>query len=167
MEKRSLISEERLRTFMEEAIKEALKAQSVGEIPVGAVVVKGDEIIGRGGNRRRACQDPTAHSEIIALREAAHNLSTWNLSGCDIYVTLEPCPMCAGAIVQSRIRRLIYGCSDPKAGASGTLYDITGDTRLNHRCDTIKGVMEGRCRKILQEFFIECRKDFSKLPPER
>ena len=150
---------------MEEALKEAELASSEGDIPVGAVVVWKDRVIGRGRNKRRLNHDPTAHAEIVAIREAGESLKTWNLSDCELYVTLEPCPMCAGAIVQSRIKRLIYGCTDPKAGASGTLYDITSDTRLNHRCETFSGIEEERCKKILQDFFIGCRsKDTEKAP---
>ncbi|MCF4150241.1 tRNA adenosine(34) deaminase TadA [Dethiosulfovibrio sp. F2B] len=142
---------------MDLAIEEAKKAASEGDIPVGAVVVYKDEVIGRGRNLRRIDHDPTSHAEIVAIREAAKARGSWNLSGCEIYVTLEPCPMCAGAIVQSRIAKVVYGCTDPKAGASGTLYDITRDTRLNHRCEVIKGIEENRCRKMLQDFFVECR----------
>lgn len=146
------------KNFMALAMEEARKAASEGDIPVGAVVVYKNEVIGRGRNLRRIDHDPTAHAEIVAIREAAKARGSWNLSGCEIYVTLEPCPMCAGAIVQSRIAKVVYGCTDPKAGASGTLYDITRDTRLNHRCEVIKGIEEDRCRKMLRDFFSECRK---------
>lgn len=145
--------------YMATAVELARRAASEGDIPVGAVVVSpGGEIVGRGRNRRRIEHDPTAHAEVVALREAAQNLGVWNLSGCTLYVTLEPCPMCAGALVQSRVSRLVYGCADPKAGACGTLYDITRDGRLFHRLKVVSGVMEGECRKILQDFFIECRR---------
>lgn len=157
--------EDRLKKHMAEALKEAEIAASEGDIPVGAVVVWKDQVIGRGRNKRRLHHDPTAHAEIVAIREAGEFLRSWNLSDCELYVTLEPCPMCAGAIVQSRIRRLIYGCADPKAGASGTLYDITSDTRLNHRCETLSGVEENRCKKILQDFFILCRSKRTKKSP--
>lgn len=149
---------ERWLKYMREAIDQAMKAESEGDIPVGAVVVLEDNVIGRGRNRRRIDNDPSAHAEIVAIREAAKRISSWNLSGCELYVTLEPCPMCAGAIVQSRIKRLIYGCADPKAGASGTLYDITRDSRLNHRCETVTGIEEKRCREPLQAFFLRCRR---------
>ncbi|WP_327078432.1 tRNA adenosine(34) deaminase TadA [Dethiosulfovibrio salsuginis] len=154
-----------MKKYMTEALKEAELAASEGDIPVGAVVVWKDQVIGRGRNKRRLHHDPTAHAEIVAIREAGEFLKSWNLSDCELYVTLEPCPMCAGAIVQSRIRRLVYGCADPKAGASGTLYDITSDTRLNHRCETLSGVEENRCKKILQDFFILCRSKRTKKSP--
>nr|WP_321499362.1 tRNA adenosine(34) deaminase TadA [uncultured Dethiosulfovibrio sp.] len=156
---------DRFKKYMTEALKEAELAASEGDIPVGAVVVWEDQVIGRGRNKRRLHHDPTAHAEIVAIREAGEFLKSWNLSDCELYVTLEPCPMCAGAIVQSRIRRLIYGCTDPKAGASGTLYNITSDTRLNHRCETLSGVEENRCKKILQDFFILCRSKRTKKSP--
>ncbi len=144
--------------FMAEALKQARTAAQEGDIPVGAVVVWDDQIIGLGRNRRRLLHDPTAHAEIVAIRDAAQARKSWNLSGCEIFVTLEPCPMCAGAIVQSRITRLVYGCTDPRAGASGTLYDITSDSRLNHRCLTTSGVEEDLCRRLLQDFFRERRR---------
>lgn len=145
--------------YMAEALRLARQAASEGDIPVGAIVVAPDgEVIGRGRNHRRIDHDPTAHAEVVALREAAQTLGAWNLSGCSLYVTLEPCPMCAGALLQSRIARLVYGCTDPKAGACGTLYDLAHDSRLNHRIDVTRGVMELECRTILQEFFLECRR---------
>ncbi len=144
--------------YMKLALELARQAADEGDIPVGALVVSPDgEVIGRGRNRRRLEHDPTAHAEIVALREAAKKLLRWNLTGCTMYVTLEPCPMCAGSLVQSRISRLIYGCTDAKAGACGTLYDITRDGRLFHRLDVVSGVMEDECREILQDFFLECR----------
>ncbi len=144
--------------YMKIALDLAKKAAEEGDIPVGALVVAPDgEIIGHGRNRRRIEHDPTAHAEIVALREAASKLRRWNLSGCTMYVTLEPCPMCAGSLVQARISRLVYGCNDAKAGACGTLYDITRDGRLFHRLNVVSGVMEDECLKILQDFFLECR----------
>src|SRR4051812_49244752 len=110
--------------WMREAIEEALKAQRIGEVPIGAVIVKGDEIIGRGHNLRETTLDPTAHAEMIAIREASHKLGAWRLMDCTLYVTLEPCPMCAGAIVQSRVRKVVYGTADPKAGCAGTLMNL-------------------------------------------
>ncbi len=157
MRYKKAFTEDRHKEHMKEALKEAEIARSEGDIPVGAVVVMDDQVIGRGRNRRRLEHDPTAHAEIVAIREAGAALGTWNLSDCELYVTLEPCPMCAGAIVQSRIKTLVYGCVDPKAGSSGTLYDITSDSRLNHRCETISGVEEDSCKKILQDFFACCR----------
>lgn len=145
--------------YMKEALTLARMAYDEGDIPVGAVITSPEgKIIGRGRNRRRIEFDPTAHAEIVALREAALYMKSWNLNGCTLYVTLEPCPMCAGALVQSRITRLVYGCTDDKGGASGTLYDITRDTRLYHRLKVTTGILEQECRTILQEFFLECRK---------
>ncbi|MGI6075742.1 MAG: tRNA adenosine(34) deaminase TadA [Pyramidobacter sp.] len=145
--------------YMSVALDLARAAAREGDIPVGAVVVAPDgRIIGKGRNRRRIEHDPTAHAEVVALRQAAEELQTWNLSGCTLVVTLEPCPMCAGALVQSRVTRLVYGCSDPKAGACGTLYNIADDSRLFHRLEITAGVMELQCRKILQDFFLECRR---------
>ncbi len=144
--------------YMKIALELAKKAAEEGDIPVGAIVVAPDgELIGSGRNRRRIEHDPTAHAEIVALREAAEKLQRWNLAGCTMFVTLEPCPMCAGSLVQARISRLVYGCSDAKAGACGTLYDITRDGRLFHRLEVVSGVLENECRKILQEFFLKCR----------
>ncbi len=144
--------------YMKIALELAKKAAEEGDIPVGAIVVDPEgNVVGCGRNRRRVEHDPTAHAEIVALREAASELCRWNLSSCSMYVTLEPCPMCAGALVQARISRLVYGCSDAKAGACGTLYDITRDGRLFHRLEVLSGVMENECRKILQEFFLGCR----------
>ncbi|MCI6261470.1 MAG: nucleoside deaminase, partial [Pyramidobacter sp.] len=119
---------------------------------------------------RRVEHDPTAHAEVVALRDAAQNLGAWNLSGCSLYVTLEPCPMCAGALVQARVSRLVYGCTDPKAGACGTLYDLTRDTRLFHRLQVVSGVMERECRALLQDFFQvrrEKKRTFGWLPDGR
>lgn len=145
--------------FMEEAIKEAEKAFAMGEVPVGAVVVYNGEIIGRGHNLREAENDPTAHAEMIAIREAARTLNNWRLTDCSLYVTVEPCPMCAGAIVLARISTVVYGIDDPKAGAVRTLYRLLDDERLNHRVKTvISGVMEERCRELMQQFFARLRK---------
>ena len=144
--------------YMNLALELGLQAAREGDIPVGALVVNPcGEIVGRGRNRRRVEHDPTAHAEIVALRNAAQNLGARNLSGCSLYVTLEPCPMCAGALVQARVSRLVYGCTDPKAGACGTLYDLTRDTRLFHRLQVVPGVMEQECRALLQDFFQACR----------
>jgi len=144
--------------FMDRALELARLAASEGDIPVGAVVVDADgSVIGEGRNRRRLEHDPTAHAEVVALREAAKSLGTWNLSGCTLYVTLEPCPMCAGALVQSRVSRLVYGCTDAKAGACGTLMNIAADSRLFHRLKITRGVRETECRALLQDFFIKCR----------
>jgi tRNA(adenine34) deaminase len=138
-----------------EAIAEAKRAAELGEVPIGCVVVHNltDRIIGRGFNRRETDHDPTAHAEILALREAARALGHWRLLDCTIYVTLEPCPMCAGAIVNARVPRLVYGCDDPKAGAVRTLFQLCEDARLNHRVDVTAGVLADECASLLQDFF--------------
>ncbi len=139
---------------MELALQEAACAAQEDEVPVGALVVHPDRgIIGQAHNMREQLQDPTAHAEIIALTQAAAALKTWRLEKCILYVTLEPCPMCAGGIVQARVPLVVYGCSDPKAGACHTLYNITSDPRLNHRAEVIGGVLNDRCAEILSEFF--------------
>lgn len=142
---------------MEIAVHEASAALSEGEVPVGAVVVSDGEIVGRGHNRRESLNDPTAHAEILAIREAAQRMGSWRLAGSTIYVTVEPCPMCAGAIQQSRISRLVYGIPDPKAGAVESLYNIVQDERLNHSVDVTVGVGEDKCRELMQKFFKELR----------
>jgi tRNA(adenine34) deaminase len=141
--------------WMREAIAEANKALAADEVPIGAVVVHEPtgKIIGRGHNRRENDHDPTAHAEIIALREAARALGHWRLLDCVLVVTLEPCPMCAGAAVNARIPRLIYGCSDPKAGAVRTLYRLCEDERLNHRVAVEEGVLAEECAELLRSFF--------------
>jgi tRNA(adenine34) deaminase len=141
--------------LMQEAIAQANAALALDEVPVGCVVfhIPTEKIVGRGFNRRESGADPTAHAEILALREAASALSTWRLDDCAIAVTLEPCPMCAGAIVNSRISKLIYGCPDPKAGAVRTLYQICDDERLNHRVEIISGVLAEECSRLLKDFF--------------
>jgi tRNA(adenine34) deaminase len=139
--------------FMGEALAEARDAASLGEIPVGAVVVYGGEIIGRGGNRRALEALPFAHAEMRAISEACRALKRWRLDGCVIYVTLEPCVMCAGAIVQTRVTRLVFGADDPKAGGCGSLYDITNDPRMYHRCEVRRGVMAGESAALLKDFF--------------
>lgn len=139
---------------MREALEEARRAADAGDVPVGALLL--DEhgaIIGRGRNRREAGQDPTAHAEIEALRDAARARGRWRLLQCTMVVTLEPCPMCAGALVNARIGKLVYGCSDPKAGAVDTLMQIGRDPRLNHRFDVLSGVLADECAAILKRFF--------------
>lgn len=138
---------------MAEALIEAEKAYNMGEVPIGAVVVKDGHIIGRGHNLREAKKDPTLHAEIIAIREAAAFLGGWRLIGCDIYVTIEPCPMCAGAMIQGRIDRLIFGALDAKSGCAGSLYNLPEDKRFNHRLKVIPGIMADECRTIMQNFF--------------
>lgn len=144
--------------FMSQALMEARKALELEEVPIGAVVVYEGKIIGRGYNLKERDNDPTAHAEIIALREAAQALSSWRLDGCQLFVTIEPCPMCAGAIVQARIARLVFGALDPKAGAAGSLYNIIKDERLNHRVTEVKsGVLAQESRQLMQDFFKKLR----------
>lgn len=143
--------------WMTEALSEALLAYHKGEVPVGAVLVDGDQIVARAHNLRETLQDPTAHAEILALREGAKARGHWRLTGMRLYVTLEPCPMCAGALVNSRIERLIFGAYDPKAGAAGSLMDLVRDERLNHRLWVLGGVMENECSGVLKRFFAERR----------
>ena len=139
--------------YMAEALVLARAAQERGEVPVGAIVVRDDAIIGRGGNAPIAANDPTAHAEIAALREAARVVGNYRLPGCSIYVTLEPCAMCAGAILHARIGRLIYGARDPKTGACGSVVDLFGETRLNHHAAVVGGVLADECGKLLSDFF--------------
>jgi tRNA(adenine34) deaminase len=141
--------------WMRDAITEARAAQAIGEVPIGCVIVHEptQSIIGRGFNRRETQHDPTAHAEILAMREAGQALGHWRLLDCALIVTLEPCPMCAGAIVNARIPRLIYGCADPKAGAVRTLFQLCEDPRLNHRVEVIAGVLADDCAALLTEFF--------------
>ena len=143
--------------WMEEALVEARKAEQRGEVPVGAIVVYDGSIVGRGYNLRETSHDPTAHAEILALRDASQNLQRWRLLGCTLYVTLEPCPMCAGALVNARIDRLVFGASDPKAGSCGSLYDIPKDERLNHRLEVVSGVRADEASHQLRSFFKERR----------
>ncbi|NLE47514.1 MAG: nucleoside deaminase [Sandaracinaceae bacterium] len=145
--------------FMREAMREADAAAAVGEVPVGAVAVYRGEIVARGRNARERAQDPTAHAELIALRAAAHRLRSFRLSEVTLYVTLEPCPMCAGALVNARVGRVVYGCHDPKAGACVSLYRIGQDERLNHRFELRHGVLADECAAQLSNFFRELRKN--------
>jgi tRNA(adenine34) deaminase len=144
--------------YMRMAIDAALVAEENGDVPIGTVIVHENRVIGRAYNQREQLQDPTAHAEIIALTQAAAALGLWRLHGCTIYVTLEPCPMCAGALVLARLDRLIYGCPDPKTGACGSLYDIVRDGRLNHRLDVTAGVLADDCATLLQDFFRQRRR---------
>ncbi len=143
--------------YMVEAIKEAIAAADEDEVPIGAVVVYNNKIIGRAHNQRETLSDPTAHAEILALTQAASYLGDWRLNGCSMYVTLEPCPMCAGALVNARLDRLVYGPADAKAGACESLYEIVNDERLNHQIEVIRDFMSEPCRALLQEFFIQKR----------
>lgn len=137
---------------------EAQAAYDKDEVPVGAVVVLDNVVIGRGHNSRESSNDPTMHAEIIAIREASQHIGSWRLENCDLYVTLEPCPMCAGAILQSRIKRVIFGAFDPKAGCAGTLYDLLSDKRFNHRTEIVSGIFAPQCSKLLRSFFKKKRK---------
>jgi tRNA(adenine34) deaminase len=140
--------------YMQWALEEARRARDLGEVPVGAIVVDpAGEIIGRGHNQPIVSHDPTAHAEIVALRQAAAHHRNYRLPGCTVYVTIEPCIMCLGALVQARIRRLVFGAPDPKGGACVSLYRLPEDERLNHRLEVVPGVEEAQCRSLLQEFF--------------
>jgi len=143
--------------YMQMALEQARIAEENGDVPIGAVIVSENKIIGKAYNQREQLQDPTAHAEIIALTQAAAAKENWHLHGCTIYVTLEPCPMCAGALVLSRMDRLVYGCDDPKAGACKSLYNIVQDERLNHRLEVTSGVLADECSQQLQEFFAHRR----------
>lgn len=145
------------RYFMQAALKEAEKAAKKGEVPIGAVVVRNGEIIARGHNQPIGRNDPTAHAEIAALKKAARKLNNYRLNGCRLYVTLEPCLMCAGAIIHARIDTLIYGTADPKGGAADSLYNILEDKRLNHRVEVVSGILEEECSARLKAFFRERR----------
>ena len=145
-------------SWMAEALAEARRAADEGEVPIGSVVVFDGRIVGRGRNARERLNDPTAHAEILALQEAARSLGRWRLTGATIYATLEPCPMCAGALVNARIDRLVYAVPDPKAGAAGTLFQIPTDPRLNHRVEITTGVLAQECGDLLTEFFRSRRK---------
>ena len=142
---------------MGEALRVAEHAQREGDVPVGAVVVMDGRIVGLGRNRREVDADPAAHAEIVALRQACRALGRWRVDGATLYVTLEPCPMCAGALVNARVARLVYGADDPKAGAARSLFSICDDTRLNHRMTITTGVMAEPCAEILQTFFKRAR----------
>ena len=143
--------------YMGVAIESAKIAEDNGDVPIGAVIVREGQIIAKAYNQREQLQDPTAHAEIIALTQAAASVENWHLDGCTMYVTLEPCCMCAGALVLSRMDRLVFGCRDPKAGACGSLYNIVADERLNHRLEVTAGVLEGECSELLQVFFARRR----------
>ncbi len=152
--------------FMLAALKEAAKAPSEHEVPVGAVVVCGGRIIARAHNRRENKQSATAHAEILAIEKACRKLKSWRLEGCELYVTLEPCPMCAGAIINSRIEAVYFGAKDPKAGCCGSLYNLTGDVRFNHRPLVEGGFLQDRCAKLLTEYFKDKRKKTAALNNE-
>jgi len=139
--------------FMREALSLALEAAAAGEVPVGAVVVKDGAVVGRGHNRPVASRDPTAHAEVMALRDAAERIGNYRLAECMLYVTLEPCAMCAGAMMNARISRVVYGAADPKSGACGSVVDLFAENRLNHHATVVGGVMAEEAAKLLQDFF--------------
>jgi tRNA(adenine34) deaminase len=143
--------------WMRQALDLARRAAEGGDVPVGAVVVRGGEAIGRGHNRREADADPLAHAELLAIREAALRMGGWRLTGCTLYATLEPCSMCAGALVNARVERLVFGARDPKAGFCGSLGNLVQDARLNHRLEVVEGVLEGASAALLREFFAGLR----------
>jgi tRNA(adenine34) deaminase len=143
--------------MMRLALEEARAAAEAGDVPVGAVIARDDEVLARSGNAREQAQDPTAHAEILALRRAAAMVGSWHLEGCTLYVTLEPCAMCAGALVLARIDRLVYGAADPKAGFAGSLGDLVRDSRLNHAVEVETGVLAAEAGELLQAFFRQRR----------
>lgn len=143
--------------YMREALAEAEKAYALGEVPIGAVVVLDGEVIGRGHNLREFLKDSTAHAEVLALREAASRMGDWRLNGTVVYSTIEPCPMCAGAMVQFRVKTLVYGAADPKAGAVDSVIDVVRQPRFNHQVEVVAGVLEEECRSIIRRFFRELR----------
>ena len=154
----TLAPSERELGFMRRALAAAEEAAGRGEVPVGAVIVRGDEILAVAHNERETANDPTAHAEVVALRRAAAALGSWRLTDADLYVTMEPCPMCAGALVNARIRRLYFGCDDPKAGAVRTLYSLLDDKRLNHRVEVVPGVLGAEGSALLRTFFSRLRR---------
>jgi tRNA(adenine34) deaminase len=156
-------------SFMQLALREAEAALAAGEVPIGAVVVHhdatgGGRVIASAHNQREQLRDPTAHAEMIAITQAAEALGNWRLTDCTLYVTLEPCPMCAGAIVLARIPRIVYGAADPKAGAVTTLYQLLNDPRLNHCAEVVAGILAQQCGEILSRFFQQKRQDTKRLP---
>ncbi|SFD72102.1 tRNA-adenosine deaminase [Lentibacillus persicus] len=151
--------------YMQAAIDQAKKAESLNEVPIGAVVVYQDEIIASGYNLRESSQTTLSHAELIAIEKANQKIGSWRLEDCTLYVTLEPCPMCAGAIVQSRIERVVFGAPDPKAGCAGTLMNLLQDDRFNHQVDVAGGVLEDECSALLTDFFRKLRR--GKQQPDR
>lgn len=143
--------------YMKKAVELARTAFDKGEVPVGAVVVREGEVIGEGYNQTEGRNDPTAHAEILAIKEAARKLKNWRLTGCTLYTTKEPCPMCAGAIYQARLSKLVFGTNDLKAGYAGTLSNVLQDERLNHQVEVESGVLANECRSLLQQFFQKLR----------
>ena len=158
----NVLEEDRNNKFMKEALKEAKKAYDKEEIPVGAVIVRNDKIIARGHNIKELKKDTTKHAEIIAIQKASKNMEAWRLEGCTLYVTLEPCAMCAGALIQSRIKKVVIGTMDNKTGACGSVLNLLEDYKFNHQVEIETGIMETECREIVQQFFKELRKKKSK-----
>lgn len=158
----NVLEEDRNNKFMKEALKEAKKAYDKEEIPVGAVIVRDDKIIARGHNIKELKKDTTKHAEIIAIQKASKKMDAWRLEGCTLYVTLEPCAMCAGALIQSRIKKVVIGTMDKKTGACGSVLNLLEDYKFNHQVEIETGIMETECREILQQFFKELRKKKSK-----
>ncbi len=142
---------------MKLALHEAKKAHEKKEVPIGAVIVKNGQVIARAHNLKETKKDPTAHAEILVIQEAARTLETWRLDDCELYVTIEPCPMCAGAMVQSRIKKLIIGAMEPKFGAAGSIFNIVSHPKLNHKIEVIQGIMEEECSQLMQDFFQRLR----------
>ncbi len=158
-----MVTVEQDRFFMQAALEEAAVAQSLGEVPIGAVVVFDGEIVGRGHNLRETSNDPTTHAEIMAIRQAAKKLNSWRLLDCTLYVTLEPCVMCMGAIILARIPYLVFGCRDPKVGAVGSIYNFAEDQRFNHRVQVREGVLQTECSTQLSNFFRKLRAEKKQL----
>jgi len=154
----SILNSDLDKRFMQAAIRQAEIAEDNGDVPIGCVVVYENQIIAKAYNQREQLNDPTAHAEIIALTQAAEYIGNWRLHGCCIYVTLEPCPMCAGALVLGRLDKLVYGCDDPKTGAVKSLYNITQDDRLNHKLEVESGVLADECSAMLSDFFTKRRR---------
>jgi len=152
--------------YMKMAIEEALKAEKIGEVPIGAVIVYKDEVIARSYNVRETKQTALGHAEISAIEEACKVIDSWRLEETTLYVTLEPCPMCAGAIIQSRIPRVVFGAKDPKAGCGGSIYNLLQEDRFNHRCEVESGIQEEECSNLLTNFFRDLRAKKKKLPVE-
>jgi len=145
--------------YMRQALEEAQKALQEGEVPIGAIIVQGKEIVARTHNLKEARKDPTAHAEILAIQEATAKLNKWRLNDCTMYVTLEPCPMCAGALVQCRMKRVVYGVDDAKAGGAGSVLNILDEPRLNHQVYVTSGVLQEECQGIMQRFFRQLRQN--------
>ena len=152
--------------FMREALRQALKAGKADEVPVGAVIVRAGKVIARAHNQVELLKDATAHAEMLALTQAEAAVGDWRLTDCDLYVTKEPCAMCAGALVHTRVRRLIFGCADPSAGAAGSVMNLLQMPAFNHRCDVASGVLEDQCAIILQDFFRKRREQIENREPE-